>query len=87
MNQKSGEELKTLRCLENAPEDPMVADIKHDLKGKDSVLDLMKSYIDDLEGELDNNAGPFLKLAKLFELGSTPERIEGHLYGATLGLK
>ena len=45
----------------------MVSAIRLDLEGKSSVLELMKSYLSELEGETDNNAPPFDKLAKLFE--------------------
>ena len=82
------EKLKLLTCLEDkSDDDPLVSAIRHDLEGKSSVLDLMKSYLSELEGETDNNAPPFAKLAKLFERGITPDRVEGHHYGVTVGLR
>ena len=65
----------------------MVAQIRRDLEGKSSVLELISSYIKELEGELDNNAPTFAKLAKLFECGVTPNAVEGHHYGVTVGLR
>ena len=82
------EKLKILTCLEGkSDDDPLVAAIRCDLEGKSSVLELMKSYLHELEGELDNNAPPFAKLAKLFQCGITPDRVEGHHYGVTVGLR
>jgi hypothetical protein len=81
-------ELKGLTCLEDkSNDDPLVAAIRHDLEGKSSLLELMKSYLAELEGELDNNAPPFAKLAKLFHCGLTPDRVEGHHYGIAVGIR
>lgn len=80
--------LTTLTCLESAEsDDDLVRQIKADLAGKPSILAVMKDYIADLKGELDNNALPYRKLRRLFELGTTPEGMEGHHYGVTLGLR
>ncbi|MFC1981650.1 hypothetical protein ACFLVN_05370 [Chloroflexota bacterium] len=82
------EKLGRLTCLEGKSDgDSRVAAISDDLNGKSSVLELMKSYLEELEGELDNNAPPFAKLARLFECGITPERVEGHHYGVTIALR
>lgn len=81
------EEFRTFTCLKDKAEDDIVKEIERDLKGKSSVLDLMKDYLQRLEGELDNNAPAFLKLAKLFECGKVPEKIEGHHYGLTMGIR
>jgi len=82
------EKLKILTCLEDkSDDDPLVAAIRRDLEGKSSVLELIKLYIKELEGELDSNAPPFAKLAKLFQCGITPDRVEGHHYGVTVGLR
>ena len=85
---ESKQELKSLTCLEGkSDDDPLVAAIRCDLESKSSVLELVKSYLQELEGELDNNAPPFAKLAKLFHCGITPNRVEGHHYGVTVGLR
>ena len=82
------EKLKTLTCLDGKnDDDPLVAAIRHDMEDKSSIPGFMKSYLEELEGELDNNAPTFTKLAKLFECGVTPERVEGHHYGVALGLR
>jgi len=84
----AGERLTTLTCLQNvAVEDDLVRQIKSDLAGKSSILEMMKSYMASLRGEMDNDALPFRKLHKLFELGSTPDRMAGHHYGVAIGLR
>ena len=84
----SQERLTTLACLQNAAvEDDLVKQIKADLTGKASILEMMKAYMESLRGELDNNALPFRKLHRLFELGSTPDGMEGHHYGVAVGLR
>lgn len=64
-----------------------MAAVRRELEGKSSVLELMKSYLEELEGELDNNAPPFVKLAKLFQYSITSDWVEGHHYGITVGLR
>ena len=84
----SQERLTTLTCLQNAAtEDDLVKQIKTDLKGKASILEMMKTYMGSLRGEFDNDALPFRKLHRLFELGSTPDGMEGHHYGVAVGLR
>ena len=84
----SQETLTTLTCLENADvNDDLVKQIKADIAGKSSILEMMKGYMADLKGDLDNDALPLRKLAKLFELGSVPEGLEGHYYGIVPGLR
>ena len=81
-------DVTTLTCLEDlGVEDDLVKQIKADLAGRASILEMMKEYMADLKGELDNNALPFRKLARLFELGSMPENVEGHHYGVAMGLR
>jgi hypothetical protein len=80
--------LTTLTCLQNVTgKDDLVRQIEADLVGKSSILETMKGYMDSLRGELDNDALPFRKLHRLFELGSTPDRMEGHYYGVAIGLR
>ncbi|HAW50303.1 TPA: hypothetical protein DCX16_05085 [bacterium] len=52
-----------------------------------SQLEVIKGYMDELNGNKDNNAPAFLKLHELFMEGKTPENIEGHHYGVPIGLK
>jgi len=80
--------LTNLTCLDNIdPGDELVRAIRADLAGKPSVLELMRDYLGELVGTHDNDALPLRKLRKLFALGRAPERLEGHHYGVTLGLR
>jgi hypothetical protein len=80
--------LTTLTCLEGADaNDEMVKEIKTDLGAASSILEMMKDYMTLLQGDLDNNAPPFRKLAKLFELGQTFDSLDGHYYGIAPGLR
>ncbi|MCP4601374.1 MAG: hypothetical protein GY847_12760 [Proteobacteria bacterium] len=68
-------------------DDEVAAQLKDDLANHSSVLDLVKSYINELKGNADNDALPFIKLARLFELGITPDCVEGHFYGVPVGIR
>lgn len=82
------ERFGTLTCLRAAKAgDPLAEEIGADLERSRSVLSMMKGYMADLEGCIDDNAPPFRKLGRLFGLGSAPDRIEGHHYGVAIGLR
>jgi hypothetical protein len=82
------ERLAALTCLDSADSHDLLArQIRNDLSHAGSVLGLMKRYMSDLVGEKNNNAPPLRKLCKLIELGTVPERLSGHYYGLTLGLR
>ena len=84
----SRETLTTLTCLENVDiEDDLVKQIKADLEGKSSILEVMRDYMAALKGELDSNALPYRKLHRLFELGSLPDGMDGRYYGVAVGLR
>lgn len=88
VSMQGAEKFTSLTCLRNAPSgDPLVTQVKTDLVGKPSILAMMKCYMEDLKGELDNDALPFRKLHRLFELGLTPDRLKGHHYGVAIGLR
>lgn len=59
----------------------LMRQIRKDLYGKTSILELLKQYMDELYLNPDNNALPFDKLMEIFRSGVTPEAIEGHVYG------
>ena len=81
------DKFKTLTCLEGKlGQDPLLDEIARDVQGS-SVLEAMKSYIDELRGRVDNNARPYQKLARLFEAGITPTRVVGHHDGEAVGLR
>jgi hypothetical protein len=80
--------LTTLTCLEGLKvEDDLVKQIKNDLVGKQSVLEMMRDYMTELRHSVDNNAPPFRKMARLFELGKTFDSLNGHYYGVAPGLR
>jgi hypothetical protein len=80
--------LTTLTCLEGADaNDELVKEIKADLGVASSILEMIKDYMTLLQANLDNNAPPFRKMAKLFELGKTFDALDGHYYGVAPGLR
>lgn len=80
--------LKTLTCLNAAdPNDELVKDLKADLAVASSVLEMMKDYMALLQGNFNNDAPPFRKMAKLFDLGSAFDSLDGHYYGVAPGLR
>ena len=81
------DKFKTLTCLEGKlGQDPLLDEIARDVQAS-SVLEAMKSYIDELRGRMDNDARPYQKLARLFEAGFTPTWVVGHHDGEALGLR
>lgn len=84
---ESADKFRTLTCLQGKQgSDPLLDEIQREVEAT-SVLEAMKSYIDQLHGKLDNNARPFQKIARLFEAGITPDRVEGHHDGVAIGLR
>jgi hypothetical protein len=79
--------LTTLTCLAGVPDDDLIKQIKNDLSGAASILEVFKGYMGELRGSLSNEALPFRKMARLFELGVTPDRTLGHHYGIAPGLR
>jgi len=72
------DKFKTLTCLRGQlGQDPLLDEIAREVEAS-SVLEAMKSYIDELRGRMDNNAPPYQKMARLFMAGFTPTRVEGH---------
>jgi len=65
-------------------EDTLFKEILKDLSDKVSILELFKGYMMELRKNPDNNAPQFRKMAKLFEMGITPNHVEGHHYGVPL---
>lgn len=76
------EELRT-----EGEQDPLLSEIQRDLAGKSSPLELMSQYLNEIRGGLSNDPKVYQKLGKLFEKGRAPERVEGHFYGVTLGIR
>jgi hypothetical protein len=80
--------LKKLTCLEGADEnDGLVNEVKGDLAAASTVLEMIKDYMALLQDNFNNDAPPFRKLAKLFDLGATFDTLDGHYYGVCPGLR
>jgi hypothetical protein len=77
--------IKELRT--EGDEDPLLREIHRDMQGKSSPLELMSQYLSEIRGRLGNEPRVYQKLGKLFEKGRAPERLEGHFYGVTLGIR
>lgn len=67
--------------------DPLSREIQRDMQGKSSPLELMSQYLNEIRASLSNQPRVFEKLGRLFEKGRPPERLEGHFYGVTLGIR
>ncbi|OEU81293.1 MAG: hypothetical protein BA865_00890 [Desulfobacterales bacterium S5133MH4] len=72
------------RCSE---EDGLLAEIHNDMKGKATILDLMKLYSDELAKDVDVNSPYFQKLQRIFDCGITPETMSGYLHGAVIAFR
>lgn len=83
----SRDTLTTLTCLTGVADDDLVEQIRNDVSGAASILEVFKRYMAELRGSVDNNALPFRKMARLFELGATPDHMPGHHYGIAPGLR
>jgi hypothetical protein len=68
-------------------DESLISEIKRDMEGKTSILDLMKFYLKELEKNASPTSPYLKKLEKLFACGQAEERVEGHFYGITLVLK
>lgn len=65
----------------------LMQEIQKDMSGKNSILELLKEYMNELYLNPDNSSGPFCKLMEIFHSGVIPEVIEGHLYGVWMFLR
>ncbi|MEN6624273.1 MAG: hypothetical protein ABFD50_22340 [Smithella sp.] len=59
----------------------LMQEIQKDISGKNSILELLKEYMSELNLNSDRNNLPFSKLLEIFHSGIVPEVIEGHFYG------
>jgi hypothetical protein len=64
--------------------DALYKEIQKDFSDKASILELFSQYMAELRTIPDNNARQLQKMAKLFEMGATPDDVEGHYYGVPL---
>ncbi len=65
-------------------EDSVLAEVREDLKRHETVLDLLKTYSDQLMKDFDNRSPYFLKLHELFNRGVGPEEVRGFFRGAVI---
>jgi hypothetical protein len=85
---KGATEKSLTRWSFEAPQDDAVfAEIEKDLAPKASLVELLADTMRSLRESPDNQAPAFVKMAKLFSLGLTPEEVQGHFYGVALGLR
>lgn len=73
--------------LAEAEKDPRLSEIHRDMQGKSSPLELLNQYLNEAKRSLRNNPLAYEKMQKIIEYGRAPERVEGHLYGVTLGIR
>lgn len=67
--------------------DALLKEIYKDMEGKETILDLMKFYSDELAKDPDINSPYFKKLQKVFECGIAPKTMSGYLHGAVIAFR
>ncbi len=69
------------------PDNPLLQQTFRQLERHDSILDLFHTYKQTLDRSADNNDPLYGRLGALFNAGRTPEIVQGHFYGITLGVR
>ncbi len=64
--------------------DSVLAEIREDMKRHETILDLLKTYSDELMKAFDNRSPYFLKLHELFNRSVGPEEVKGFFRGAVV---
>ena len=67
--------------------DALLEEIYNDMKGKATILDLMKFYSDELAKDPNINSPYFKKLQKIFDCGITPKTMSGYYHGAVIAFR
>lgn len=75
-----------LDVLDQYAGDPLLDEIARAMADR-SVLRVFADWRRELHGAADNDAPVFRKLMRLFAIGKTPDRIEGHHDGMAFGLR
>lgn len=83
---KSGLKTWTFRSDCN-PDNALLDQVYGELEKQGSILELFYKYKEILDCSSDNNDPVYSKLAALFDAGRTPEIVQGHFYGITLGVR
>jgi hypothetical protein len=65
-------------------DDSVLAQLHEDMRGHETILDLLKAYSDELMKNFDNRSPCFLKLHELFNRGIGPDEVTGFLHGAVV---
>ncbi|MFC1895803.1 hypothetical protein ACFL0Q_03965 [Thermodesulfobacteriota bacterium] len=68
-------------------DNPPLAKVYSDLENHGSILALFRNYKETLDRSADNDDPVYGKLGALFNVGRTPEILQGHFYGITLGVR
>lgn len=63
-------------------DDRILAQIKQDMQGRATILDLLKSYSDKLGEKFDNTSPYFARMHELFNRGIAPDEVRGYFRGA-----
>jgi hypothetical protein len=67
-------------------DDRLLADVHEDIKNQATILDLFKSYSEQLTQGFDNRSPYFLRLHEIFNRGIGPDEVKGYLHGALVSL-
>jgi hypothetical protein len=67
--------------------DHMLAEIHEDMKGKETIIDLFKSYSDELREHPVVGSPYFTKLHELFNRGIGPREVRGYFRGALISFR
>jgi hypothetical protein len=65
-------------------DDRVLAQIKEDMKGRATILDLLKFYSDRLMEKFDNDSPYFVRMHELFNRGIGPDEVRGYYRGAVV---
>jgi hypothetical protein len=65
-------------------DDSLLAEILGEMQNCPTILDLLKSYSDELMHHFDNRSRSFLKLRELFNRGTAPDEVVGFFHGAVV---
>jgi hypothetical protein len=68
-------------------DDEVLEEVRRDKEGKETILDLLKFYSDQLGADPDVDSPYFSKLSEIFNRGVTPEKMSGYYHGAVIAFK
>ncbi|MBL8293073.1 MAG: hypothetical protein JNN08_14600 [Bryobacterales bacterium] len=68
-------------------DDHLLGEIQGDLAGRETILDLIKAYSDEVAAHWRVDAPPFAKLGELFNRGLAPVSMDGYYHGAAVAFQ